>query len=116
MDIENPLIGGQTMFLDRPTNKLVRTLRSVDEQFGEFNRAIEEFVDNGSPEAFARFVTTNQPRFVRVGFAISAIVNVRAAVERRWATEKGPVRIDDVSASLDRLSQIVSVGAGGSNA
>lgn len=98
------------------TNKLVRTLRSVNEQFGEFNRAIEEFVDNGSPEEFARFVTTNQPRFVRVGFEISAIVNVCAAVERRWAIEKGPVRIDDVSASLELLSQIVSVGAGGSNA
>jgi hypothetical protein len=96
------------------TNKLVRTLRSVNEQFGAFNRAIEEFVDNGSPEAFVRFVMTNQPRFVRVGFEISAIVNFCAAVERRWATEKGPVRIDDVSASLDLLSQIVSVGADGS--
>lgn len=96
------------------TNKLVRTLRSVNEQFGAFNRAIEEFVDNGSPEAFARFVMTNQPRFMRVGFEISAIVNFCAAVERRWATEKGPVRIDDVSASLDLLSQIVSVGADGS--
>ena len=96
------------------TNKLVRTLRSVNEQFGAFNRAIEEFVDNGSPEAFARFVMTNQPRFMRVGFEISAIVNFCAAVERRWATEKGPVRTDDVSASLDLLSQIVSVGADGS--
>ncbi len=94
------------------TNRLVRTLRSVNEQFGEFNRAIEEFVDNGPPEDFAHFVTANQPRFVRVGMELSAIVNFCAAVERRWATEKGPVRADDVATSLDLLSQIVSVGAG----
>lgn len=95
------------------TNKLVRTLRSVNEQFGEFNRAIEVFVDDGAPDAFAGFVTANEPRFVRVGFELSAIVNFCAAVERRWAVEKGPVRCEDVSASLDLLSQIVSVAADG---
>lgn len=111
--------GDQVAFRQRRmmvTNRLVRTLRSVNEQFGEFNRAVEGFVDDGPPEVFAAFATANQPRFVRVGFELSAIVNFCSAVERRWVGAKGPVRCEDVAATLDLLGQIVNAGAAANGA
>jgi hypothetical protein len=83
--------------------ELASSYRFLSETFGEYDRALLEFTERDSPAQLRSFLVHADRRFWRLGFSLTAILNLQATVDALARTPSSASRFDTVAATLQQM-------------